>query len=194
MLGTHDSFTYFKANSWAVNLISKYWRCQEKSITEQYKLGVRFFDVRIKRDTQQGKKVWRCCHGLAEFPKIFMSIDAICNYFTYTLKDCKFRIWLEKGSEKDWDDFITEALDAKDKFEGFVQAVRKSGEVILFQKPTYLPIKYYAAPMEKFGNIVKGIYTNPIKSWAKKHNPVITQEMIDDPDVVYFMDYVGEHE
>ena len=27
-----------------------------------------------------------------------------------------------------------------------------------------------------------------IKKWAKKHNPIITQEMKDDVDIIYFMD------
>lgn len=190
MIGSHDSFTYLTPSNKWINLIRRFWRCQDKSITEQYKLGVRFFDIRVFRDEVDGKKVWRVAHGPAELTRIFISIRAICNYFTVTLKDCKFRIWLEKGSDEDWEEFKHEAEPLIDEFDGFIQSYRKSNYELLFQKKTYPVIDYYACKMEKVSNLLKGLYTNPIKSWAKKHNPEITQEMIDDPDTCYLMDYV----
>jgi hypothetical protein len=37
------------------------------------------------------------------------------------------------------------------------------------------------------------LQASSIKKWAKNHNPEITQEMIDDKDTLYFMDYVNLH-
>lgn len=193
MIGSHDSFTYLDARNKIINRFSRYWKCQDLSIVDQYKAGVRFFDIRVKCDVVNNARVWRCCHGYAEFSKIFFSLKAICNFFTITLKDCQFRIWLEKGSEEDWELFKTQALEVKDLYPGFLQAVRKSDEFILFRKDTHPKIVPYNAKMEKLTNILKGLFINPIKDWANKHNPEITQDMIDDPTKIYFMDFVKNH-
>ena len=40
MLGSHDSFTYMVARNGIVDTFTSFWRCQEKTIKEQYDLGV----------------------------------------------------------------------------------------------------------------------------------------------------------
>lgn len=191
MLGSHDSYTYLKSQNGLIDCISRFWRCQNASIVDQYNFGVRFFDIRVFRSTTtKGKACWRCAHGLAELEKTYATIKSICAYFTSTLKGCKFRIWLEKGSDEDWELFKKEALAVKDKYAGFVQSYRKSNYDKLFQKDTYPKIEYYACKMEDWRNWAKGVFNYPIKNWAKNHNPKITQEMIDDPNVCYMMDYV----
>lgn len=184
MIGSHDTYTFKKAKNWAVNLMSKFWRCQDKTIQEQYDAGVRFFDIRVFRN----KNKWQAAHGLAEFDVYFTTIEDICKQFESN--GVKYRIWLEKGSDADWELFKQECAFIKDEYPGFVEAYRKFKEPF-FTKETHPKMKYYACEMEKFSNIISGLWTRPIKSWAKKNNPTITQEMIDDPNVIYFMDYVG---
>lgn len=180
MIGSHDTYTFQKARNWFVNLISGYWRCQKKNINGQYNSGVRFFDIRVFRD----KGVWRTAHGLAEFDQTFESIERICKHFDS--RDILFRIWMEKGSDSDWELFKEECTLCKDEYPGFKQAIRKKGEVVLFSE---LPkMEYYACKMEEPKNFLNGF--TPIKTYAKKNNPQITQEMIEDRSVIYFMDYV----
>lgn len=191
MLGSHDSYTYLNANSSVVNLVNKYWRTQNKSITDQYNFGVRFFDIRVIRIIDKdGSNRWRTCHGLAEFPKVFSSIKSICVYFSKTLKGCKYRIWLEKGSDEDWNCFKEEALALENEFDGFVQANRKWDDTPLFQKDTYPNMLDFTLTDWSAKTIITTLFKKPIKDYAKKMNPTITQEMIDDPNTVYFMDYV----
>ena len=62
--GSHNSWTYLRPRKWWQRLISWTAQCQDKTITEQYKAGVRCFDLRIKR----GKKGGLCiAHGLVEY-------------------------------------------------------------------------------------------------------------------------------
>lgn len=189
MIGSHDSYSYLEAKSSAMNLITRYWRTQNKSITDQYKAGVRFFDIRVKREVDEnGRTTWRTCHGSAEFSKVFTTLKSICIYFTSTLKNCYFKIWLEKGSDEDWEYFTKEIDPLIQKYKNLWQVVRKDPETIYVQRYG-AKVEYYACEMEKIGNLAKGIYSYPIKEWAKEHNPKITQEMIDDPNTLYFMDY-----
>lgn len=189
MIGSHDSFTYLAAKNSLVNRITRFWRCQDKSIVDQYNFGVRFFDIRVCRDTLNGKKIWRCCHGLAELEKTYPTIKAICQYFGVSLKGCKFRIWLEKGSEADWNDFKKEVLAVKDSYPGFVQSYRKENYELIFEEG-YPELIGYNCPMESISNILAALVKYPIRSWARKHNPVITKEMKDDPTKLYLMDFV----
>ena len=55
MIGSHNSFTYLKSTNSVINAVSAFWRCQVKSIQEQYKAGVRFFDVRVKGEDNEYK-------------------------------------------------------------------------------------------------------------------------------------------
>ena len=55
MIGSHNSFTYLKSTNSVINAVSAFWRCQVKSIQEQYKAGVRFFDSRCEVLNVHGK-------------------------------------------------------------------------------------------------------------------------------------------
>ena len=184
MLGSHDSYTYMEARNPLVNAVSGTWRTQSKSINEQYKAGVRFFDVRVCRDGDR----WRCCHGAAEFDKVFSSLKAICNYFDVILK-CRYQIWLEKGSDADWEMFKKEAGDCLAGYEGVTQFVRKDGEDIFYRCPDYPHIIDYTFRDWNAISVIKGVFGSPIKRWAEENNPEITAEIIEDDDIC-FIDFV----
>lgn len=191
MIGSHDSFTYLDSTSNFMNLITRFWRCQNKNIIEQYNFGVRYFDVRVVREVDSnGKNIWRLCHGQAELTKTFKTIQSICAYFIGSLKGSIFELWLEKGNEDDWNCFKDEALPLTIKYNCIAQIVRKNPETIIYRSPNF-PQKIST----QFNNwnlrtIIKNLFSSPIKNNAKKYNPKITQEMINNPNINYFMDYI----
>ena len=69
MIGTHNTFTYLPCDSKVVEGQSRFWRCQDMTISEQYKFGVRYFDIRIFRTVKNGRSVWQAAHGMAELKK-----------------------------------------------------------------------------------------------------------------------------
>lgn len=105
MIGSHDSFTYMEARSPLVNAFKGLWRTQDKSIEEQFRAGVRFFDIRLFRD---GSK-WRAAHGLAEFDAAYPTLLRAAKDIAKRCPGCRFQIWLEKGTDEDWELFKAEA-------------------------------------------------------------------------------------
>lgn len=59
MLGSHNSMTYLPITGWG-RVLRPWVRCQSLTLMEQYKRGVRYFDIRIRRD-KTGQ--WRFCHN-----------------------------------------------------------------------------------------------------------------------------------
>ena len=77
--------------------------------------------------------------------------------------------------------------------------VIKSPWTVLYQGKDFKVINDYCCRLFNW-NVNRSLWENikhfdfklySIKSWAKKHNPTVTQEMKDDPDKLYFMDYVN---
>lgn len=188
MIGSHDSFSYMEATSSIMNTISRFWRTQDKTIAEQYNAGVRFFDIRIKREVINGRNSWRVCHGAAEFPKVYTNLKSIFVYFNNTLKDCKYRIWLEKGDDSDWQALIKEAKPLIPLYQGLLNICRKDPYTVYYWSDDYILFHHYNAPID-WKAIVKHLFGNPIKDYAKQHNPILTQGMIEDKNNIYFMDY-----
>lgn len=63
MLGSHNSLSYLPIKGW--KKISKPWtKCQNLTLEEQYEQGVRYFDLRVRKD-KQGQ--WWYCHNSALF-------------------------------------------------------------------------------------------------------------------------------
>lgn len=83
ILGSHNSWTYLPTKKWWMKLLSFTARCQNISIQEQYNLGVRCFDLRVKFTKEGFLKI---AHGLIEY-----------KYSTLDL--CKDLEWLNKQSD-----------------------------------------------------------------------------------------------
>ena len=48
MIGSHNTFSYLPAKHWWVTILKPWYKCQNKTIYEQYNSGVRYFDVRVR--------------------------------------------------------------------------------------------------------------------------------------------------
>lgn len=55
ILGTHNSLTYSEPTTWLGRLLNTTSKCQELDVNEQYTYGVRYFDIRINRNTPNAK-------------------------------------------------------------------------------------------------------------------------------------------
>lgn len=97
MIGSHNSFTYLQPVNPIFRLFTRLWRCQCKTITEQYGQGVRFFDIRVVN--HHGK--WYMAHGLVRLKCSFLILDDICYYMARVCPDAIYRIVLERGSMTD---------------------------------------------------------------------------------------------
>lgn len=105
MIGTHQSLTYAKPLQWFMKPFHFVARCQKRDYEEQYKLGVRLFDIRIK----PYKGTWKVAHGSMIFD---IDLHEVLNYLD-NMGDCIVQISLEynskpKNADKLIDDFVKE--------------------------------------------------------------------------------------
>lgn len=200
MLGSHNSYTCYKAvNKSIYNKFTKYWRCQTKTIQEQYNAGVRFFDIRVCAEKMQignkEKTVWRSCHGLVDVDNVFTTLSICCKQFQSLGSDVKIRILLEKGDESDVTLFKNEIEKVLKKYSNIItQVVIKSGWQVLYEDWKGLSILDYCYIPWNSGkswwyNVVH-FTGSTIASWAKKHNPVINDIIINDKNTIHFMDCI----
>lgn len=198
MIGAHDTYTYLKSTNWFINMFSLFWKCQIKSIEELYQLGVRVFDIRVIR-TKDNK--WQCGHGLAKVNRYFDDLDDICRYFKINFKNSYIRIILESGGNKEEiiNIFKDEAKSIINKYDKTLwQIYIKSPWTKLYNQEKIKCVDYCCHLFNwnldlTFKENLKRINLKAwnIKSWAKHNNPKITKEMIDDPNIIHLIDYVG---
>lgn len=202
MIGSHDTFTYLKTNNILAKMFTMFWRCQEKSIQDQYKAGVRLFDIRVMYEKIEDKEWWRVGHGLAKVDQCFVNLNNICSYFKKEFPGSLIRIILESGCDDEYivKRFETHAKKAVKSYSSILtQIIIKHPWKVLHTLNTFKEEHDYCCHLFNW-DIDKSIIDNikqfdisswSIKSWAKKHNPSeITKEMIEDKDKLYFMDYV----
>lgn len=194
MIGSHNSFTFKKSTNSLFNLFSGCWKCQNKTLTQQYEAGVRFFDLRVfrKDDTH-----WGLAHGLVNLSGGYDTITTLLMIMHSSFPEAYFRVILEKGSSDDKKLFKDEIADAIVDLKGVTkiyQAIIKSNwEIVYSSNKEFIMKDYCYTPVlsgKSFWYNLTHIKLSTIKKWAKKHNPEITQELIDDPVVVHFMDFI----
>lgn len=197
MIGSHNTFTYLKAESGLMETFSNLWRCQSKTTKQQYDLGVRFFDVRVAPEKDGGKTKWRLCHGKANLKMQFISLAALNNYMQRRFPKALYRLILEKGDQADFKAQANKLVESIGKNACLYAVIIKKNWQVLFTKQSLKFNEFYCHPLNwntdmSLGYNLRNVdlrQTN-IKEWAKKHNPLITKDMIEDNDNLYMMDYV----
>lgn len=181
MIGTHDSYTFLTPKKKIFNLFRFLWRTQDKNIIQQKKLGVEYFDIRVR--LEDGK--WRVCHGIVDLALAFNSIEGILRLF----KNYKVRLILERGDSTKFEEEIEKLKDIYDCLS--FSCVKKGWKVLVDKDPVMVDYSYvpFLSNLSFWKNIKRMKWFSTIKKWAKKHNPDITKEMIEDK-TIYFMDYV----
>lgn len=71
-LGSHNSFTYLKPKHWWMYPFIPIARCQSKTVTEQFNLGARWFDLRVRYDKNDRLIV---AHGLMVYKA---DVETVC--------------------------------------------------------------------------------------------------------------------
>lgn len=104
-IATHNSGTGEMGYGWWSFLYAPFAKCQSKTLVEQYKKGVRLFDLRIRKNK---KGLWVFAHGLWE------SLDSIgyalsdLNLVAFKTGEKAMLMVTYEGECKDKVEFITE--------------------------------------------------------------------------------------
>lgn len=89
ILASHNSMTYLRPTKWWMRLFNFMAKCQRINIQEQYDLGVRMFDLRVRRAVRG----LMFAHNLQTYGTHFDVIQAL--EFINSKKDCQVRLILE---------------------------------------------------------------------------------------------------
>lgn len=83
MLGSHNSCTYLPCKHWWMYLINWAAKCQNKTLSEQFHAGVRYFDIRVKWNEKD--RTWVIAHGLIEYKgsigRILETLNALAKFY-----------------------------------------------------------------------------------------------------------------
>ena len=202
MIGSHNTFTYLPPKNPIYSLFKALWKCQDLAIEEQYKFGVRFFDIRLIWSKRRNR--WEIGHGLVIVKGIyFKTCMEIGEYMSSKFPEAKYRLVLERDSGLER--FIDETNELlQTDGDKLIAVIRKKPvwEVLSRSLKYSKTVKDYCVRLFNW-NVNEGFWKNikenfkisyTVKRWAKGHNPDINGKMIDNEDTLYFMDYVGSKE
>lgn len=200
MICSHDSLTYQSPKNPLMILFQRFWKCQDKSLNEQYWSDVQYFDIRLY---WTGKE-WGTCHGITEFDMTFRSLELMLRYLRMNYPDVKLRICLDKGDsyqfQKEFESIKLEDYPQVDNvimFKNNWLGIRTKSETLVPAKLKHVEccfnisriinenFKWYNA--KDIWNLLKNY---SIKKFAKTIQQKPTKEMVDDQEIVYFMDFV----
>lgn len=138
MIASHNSWTFATPKKWWMKLIKFTAKCQNKNIQEQYALGVRLFDLRLK-----GRNV---CHGLIEY-----DIDFMTDLLWLNGKgDAYVRVLCERDGYEDYFKNIMNILIGTCKNIQFLGGQRKSDWKKLVELPDVGVIDRYSSTTSLF--------------------------------------------
>lgn len=113
MLGSHNSISYLPIKNKGLRKYTKIWSdCQKLTLLEQYSLGVRYFDIRLRLIDNQ----WHLCHNRIDYGYLYDCTDL---FKLFKKKDVYYRFIFDerykvdntKEYTKKFTDFITKLKD-----------------------------------------------------------------------------------
>ena len=102
-IGTHDSVTGEKGYGVLSFLGTPFSKTQSKTIDEPYKVGCRYFDIRVKK-TDRG---WICAHGLWQSKRLAEDVLKQINEYG----DCYIRVVYEGVPTEDYEETVDKWID-----------------------------------------------------------------------------------
>lgn len=148
LIATHDSATGEKGKGILSWLGTPFARTQSKTIKEQYEVGCRMFDLRVKLTN---KNEWRCAHGIWVTERIAEDIIRELNSF----EDKCYVSFTYEGNKDNVYEFTKFINDMQEKYTHFVWGgiAVKYGEGSHLFKVKYDYLKGYPAgwPASKQG-------------------------------------------
>lgn len=194
MIASHNTFTYLRPCQWWARLFPWMWRTQDQNISCQYFDGVRYFDIRVRRDNDK----WRVCHGLVDFPLTFDSLPEILNRYSAVI--C--RVILERGDKRRFIDETDLMLQGTPPPNLHAIIIKKNWEILYQAQAVRHPLtsEILSAPKivdntyrpwdsgKRFIENIIAFRPNTIRHWAK-HHPA-PDNAANDNTTIYFQDFV----
>lgn len=119
-LASHNTMSYLPVKQWYLKPLGFMSKCQSINIIDQFDLGVRYFDIRIRYDKNE---VCEFAHGLTSYKKNVLRTLGLLNYFA-TQANCKVQVRLiletSKEDKRQEELFIEDCIKFKNSFSNLI--------------------------------------------------------------------------
>lgn len=128
-LGSHNSFTYLPPKHWWMYPFIPIAQCQSKSIIDQYNLGARWYDLRIRYDKKDRLIV---AHGLMVYKISSEKLCQILNRLNALAFYDKERVYVRVLYEMPSLDKSAKAVEHECQFNGFCNFIQSKFQYLTF--------------------------------------------------------------
>ena len=81
MKASHNSMSYLQPVTWWGRVLRPWSQCQNVDIAEQFRMGVRYFDIRIAPEYRDGRYYAHYCHGVTDYgPVEYSRFKYLCEW------------------------------------------------------------------------------------------------------------------
>lgn len=102
-MGSHNSWSYLPVKKWWMKPIAFTARCQSVDIRTQYEMGVRCFDLRIRKSDDLDDLSLAIAHGIVEYVYDLRSLEKDLD-FLEKKGDCYVRVIHEARNKRQYND------------------------------------------------------------------------------------------
>ena len=191
MIASHDTYTYLPPRHCWMRPFTWLWRTQDLNIDDQKKAGVRYLDIRVRRDhgacrdlpapLRSDKGVWRVCHGLVDFSHAYGTLTILD--LMMRANGLRYRVILERGTPADERRFAEEISNIKYAHTGPLRtqplryaAIKKGWRIILtcgdpVADHSFTPFLSDNTLWQNLRRLLKFRTLSP-RRWARKHSPL----------------------
>lgn len=181
MIASHNSMSYLRGKGFFNNLFSRFWRCQDKTITEQINSGVKFFDLRVM-STKLGMRF-----ACGKIELVGESVNNVIDLLEE--KKLHYRVIFERGNVNNFMNWVGYMTNLRRVSHCIDFSVKKNNtfNIVKYQKNDFVLIDNSFFAYIPTGKDTKLCLTP--KSWAKEYNS-ITKWKRYEKNRVYFYDFV----
>lgn len=175
MLGSHNSLSYLPIKGWR-KILKPWAKCQDKTLEEQYNSGIRYFDLRVRKESDE----WWYCHNNAIFIPV-KEYEEILNFLLE--KKAYVRIILDvRKKPKDAEEYKKAFLNLIDQF--ISNGLKVDSAIVYWEWKDYHPnnitqYEYHSsvsAPWYKYILGTKWFANHYNKSYLKENEPKVLSE------------------
>lgn len=102
--GSHNSMTYLRAKNWFFEIFHIFWRCQNKTLQQQFDAGCRCFDFRVRLNPKTLEPEF--AHGIVALKSasVYDTLYNLADYAATHKEKVYFRIVLEDRKAYDYNE------------------------------------------------------------------------------------------
>lgn len=190
MIGSHNSMSYLSPrNLWGK--ITRPWnKCQDKTLVEQYRAGVNYFDIRINLYPNSiGEFEWHFVHNKVDYGPVDSNIWKYIGDINVSVRVIYDQRTRPKDTENKINRFLTYLYILKDKYNVNIDSAITYWDWKEHYKPTIEVKEYHASVEAKWYQYIFG--TKTFAEIWNRYARATYYDYSEDTERVLLLDYIN---